>query len=143
MSVHSPRRSRVFWLVGLALLGIGVLGLFGFWQGWVRQRPEIQVPPLERQVRSANAQARLVSLKAEVFADRPAAALEQQYRIIVDALTGLDVGSEDQQETWDAVAATLANLEVQLVEADRETLATIDSLLTLLHETGASAQSEP
>ena len=143
MSVHSPRRSRVFWLVGLALLGIGVLGLSGFWQGWVRQPPEVQIPPLERQVRSANAQARLVSLKAEVFADRPAAALEQQYRIIVDALTGLDVGSEDQQETWDAVAATLANLEVQLVEADRETLATIDSLLTLLHETGASAQSEP
>ena len=134
MSIHIPHRSRVVWLVGLLFLVVGALGLFGFLRGRVGQRLEVPTP-LEQQVRRANAQARLVSLKTEVLAEQPTEVLRQQYQVIVDQLDGLEVGSENPSAPWDALTVELAELDVQLADKDRETLATIDALLTLLNET--------
>ena len=143
MSVHKPQRNRVFWLIGIALLVVGVLGLFGFLRVRGGRQPEVQLTPLERRVRSANAGARLVSLKAEVLAERPRETLEQQYQVIVDQLDGLDAGAEAGRETWDALWLGLADLDVQLAERDREAVATIDTLLTQLRSVGTAAQPNP
>lgn len=138
MSVRRRKR-RTLWLLGLTLLAAVALG-FGLLRGRIGQA-EVELTPLEWRVRRANAQARLVALRAEVLAERPEELVRQQLRLVTEQLGGLE--SEGARDAWDALELDLAKLDVQLAQKDRETVATIDSVLKQLRSIGSGAPPSP